>query len=1289
MKNRRLASLLTFTILSSLILSDLSSVKVYGETGLSLSEGTGKGPAVEVIRVDDEGNEIHEDTGAKSSGKEDTGIPEVPTTSENMSYEEDLSGYAFSPDGIEMTTINIGTSDDLIELAKNCRLDTWSRDKNIVLTDDIVLDGSDFKYIPTFGGIFDGKGHTISGLTVSDSESYTGLFCITQESALIKDLKVEGSLAPSGRQMATGGIVGDNYGAISNCSFTGNVNGYDYSGGIAGYNEQTGRISNCKSSGYVMGMHFTGGITGYNLGTISGCTNECKLNISSVDETVSIKDLRIDQYADKIKNLFGDNNKQDSTNIINSTVDTGGICGYSQGVIISCVNNGLIGYEHVGYNVGGIAGRQNGYIDLCVNNGEVYGRKDVGGIVGQAEPYVVIDITEDIIGQLTSNMNTLHDLVNVTLNDAGDESSLITARLNMVKNFTDKALNDTSYLTNETEDFINKAMDSGTEVISRIDHALEESAKSGGMLDKTKQGFTDASTAASNLTKAVDDLDIYKYMNESEKVSYNEAKKNIDSANSDYQRMLDEHRSSEFNYYYIKSVSAVSSNSSHRSVSSDIVFVDAGGNPVDVSSLGDDPAAYKDIKVMRRNLTTDPPTLASFPSSSGEFAESDDQLDTEAQTAAEAAILANSEKEFRNKYGMSYPEYLSQNVTVIEQIISSHLQEMSDETRKDVRYAIDYTKRTMSDFAGAVNETKNIVSDINSRPDISLPKLSPEYQARSNSLVANIQGMSDNLGFLNNEMNSSNQQLVDDMIKVNDQFNVIMLLIADAIDGVLDADYTDVYEDNSLAVAEDCTDATIADSINYGAIHGDIDTSGIAGTMAIEYDFDLESDVTGIKDAATGTTYRTKCVLRHDKNEGFIDGVKSYVGGMCGLQEMGTILHCQNYGKLKSNSGDYVGGISGKSLSTIHDSFTKGILTGRDYIGGITGMGYDIRGCCSLPTITGNGSFHGAIAGDNSPDGRIYANYFVSDEEAGINRVSYSGKAEPVSYEELINTEGIPPEFKTIRVSFILDDETIDTEEYNYGDSLTSLPLELSDGEYILWDWENSKLDDLRSDTELTGVTARYLTTLAGIQLRSTGQSAVLVDGKFTRDDLFSSTLINDADPDIIERWQLTVPNDLAPEHLIRYCPPDGVSDVNIYLLNGSERTGVELAQMGKYVTFTAPGNEVEFLVEDADLNPFMKYLKYEIAGGACFLAIILAIIFSKKERRKKADKAGGKSPDRNSSDKKTPGKNPSGKKSPGKKSSGKKSSGNESSVRKLSGEKSSDSKNMDNDIIDLDLDKE
>ena len=1224
MKNRRLAALMIFTVLGSVIFSDLTTANIHASTKLTVTEGSGKGPDVEVVRVDENGNEITENKDDDNTEKEPGTVSGNPA---ETTYEEDLSGYRYPTEELSMTTVYVSTAEDMINLAKNCRLDTWSRDKNVVLKDDIILDGSGFKYIPIFGGIFDGQGHTISGVTVSDAESYTGLFCITQESAQIKNLKVQGSLIPAGKQLATGGIVGDNYGQITNCIFEGNLDGYDYTGGIAGYNEQTGKISSCKSSGYVMGMHFTGGIAGYNLGIINGCTNDAKVNITSVDETLSIKDVNVDKYADKLRNLFGDNNKQDSTNVLNSTVDIGGICGYSQGNILSCTNNALIGYEHFGYNVGGIVGRQNGYVDMCINNGEIYGRKDVGGIVGQAEPYIVIDISKDIIGQLTANMNTLHDLVGNTLNDAGSESNIITARLNMVKSFTDRALGDTSYLANETENWINGVMDSGTEVLNRIDYALDESVKSGGVFDQTRDAFSNASKAASNLSSAVKDLDIYKYLSDEETVSYNSAKTNIDNATADYQRYHDQYEASDYSYTYYKYINKRHTDPKYSSASSNLVPLDENGNELPWPASDDRDAYSKISKVVRKDTSSDPPVYVDFPSSSGAFAENDSNLDTAASTVAAAQVESLADSAFRKQYGDSYASVIADNVDVITRILTAHIHEMSETTRKDVEYAVDYTKKSINNLKNGVSATKDIVSDISSRSDICLPKLSPEYQARSNSLIANIQGMSDNLGFLNNEMNSSNQQLVNDMGKVNDQFNVIMLLIADAIDGVLDADYTDVYIDNSLAVAEDSTDATIADSINYGSIYGDINTSGIAGTMAIEYDFDLESDITGIKEAAKGTTYRTKCVLRRDKNEGYVEGLKSYVGGACGRQEMGTILHCQSYGKLKSSSGDYVGGISGESLSTIHDCYTKEILSGSEYVGGITGMGYDIKGCYSLPSIDSTGGYVGAIAGDNDPDGRLSENYFVSDEYAGINRVSYSGKAEPIAYEDLTGREGIPSEFRTIRVSFILDDEVQTVKEYEYGYSITSLPGEISDSEYIQWDWNSAKLNNLRADTELIGNTAKYITTLAGLQLRESGQSAVLVDGKFVEGQVLTTKLSGESeDPGIVETWMLGIPDDIESTHLIRYCPPSSVKSFKIWLVNGNDRSEAELTPMGKYYTFTAPGNEVSFMVEDTYVNPIIRYAGFEIAGIALLLLIIGLIAHNKNRDRKKARNTTGTS---------------------------------------------------------------
>ena len=91
----------------------------------------------------------------------------------------------------------------------------------------------------------------------------------------------------------------------------------------------------------------------------------------------------------------GESGRQDEkeASLNSNTIDSGGIAGLSTGIIQLCTNNGSIGYEHVGYNAGGIVGRQSGYVYSCENKGLVCGRKDVGGIAGQTEPYVAIDLS--------------------------------------------------------------------------------------------------------------------------------------------------------------------------------------------------------------------------------------------------------------------------------------------------------------------------------------------------------------------------------------------------------------------------------------------------------------------------------------------------------------------------------------------------------------------------------------------------------------------------------------------------------------------------------------------------------------------------------------------------------------------------------------------------------------------------------------------------------------------------------------------------------------------------------
>ena len=49
--------------------------------------------------------------------------------------------------------ITVASVEKLEELAKNCKLDTWSQGKTVTLTADLDLTGSDFTSIPTFGNL--------------------------------------------------------------------------------------------------------------------------------------------------------------------------------------------------------------------------------------------------------------------------------------------------------------------------------------------------------------------------------------------------------------------------------------------------------------------------------------------------------------------------------------------------------------------------------------------------------------------------------------------------------------------------------------------------------------------------------------------------------------------------------------------------------------------------------------------------------------------------------------------------------------------------------------------------------------------------------------------------------------------------------------------------------------------------------------------------------------------------------------------------------------------------------
>ena len=147
------------------------------------------------------------------------------------------------------------------------------------------------------------------------------------------------------------------------------------------------------------------------------------------------------------------------------------------------------------------------------------------------------------------------------------------------------------------------------------------------------------------------------------------------------------------------------------------------------------------------------------------------------------------------------------------------------------------------------------------------------------------------------------------------------------------------------------------------------------------------------------------------------------------------------------------------------------------------------------------------------------------------------------------------------------------------------------DGYYAQWDIK--ELSRIVFDEDVTAEYKRYLTTLAGSQVRENSQSDFLVDGKFEEEDELHSTLYSTTDiplKNVLEHWKLEIPNDNASEHQLRYLSPkNGQIDVEIYINQNNKWKKVDTDKMGIYRTFMAEGSYVEIAivsVQHTAVNP-------------------------------------------------------------------------------------------------------
>ena len=361
----------------------------------------------------------------------------------------------FAEDAAQTETIYINSVSDLLAFADHCGFDQWSKGKTVILQEDLSLEDTDWAPIASFSGAFKGNGHTISDVTLTGAYSPAGFFGILEEGGSIQDLTVKGVVNPAGTQKTAGGLVGVNNGTIINCTFSGAVHSEEEAGGLVGRNETNGTIDHSTSRAMVSGTYATGGIVGYNLGVVTGCTNVGAVNSEYQESDLDMEGLPA-TLLELVKEDMGDDLNNSVTNV---SSDTGGVAGRSSGLILSSANAGDVGYAHVGYNVGGIVGRTDGLVSGCVNQGLVQGRKDVGGIAGQAEPYIELDLDQSTIKRLRTELDTLHTMVNGAADDMDNSTNLLNTDLNALNAQMDTAVQAARRLDDQGSDYFDEVAD--------------------------------------------------------------------------------------------------------------------------------------------------------------------------------------------------------------------------------------------------------------------------------------------------------------------------------------------------------------------------------------------------------------------------------------------------------------------------------------------------------------------------------------------------------------------------------------------------------------------------------------------------------------------------------------------------------------------------------------------------------------------------------------------------------------------------------------------------------------
>jgi len=228
-----------------------------------------------------------------------------------------------------------------------------------------------------FTGSFDGRGCKISNLYINrPSTNLVGLFGLVGSGGVVKNVGLENENVTDGTYV--GGLVGVNYGTVSNSYSTGTVSGGKNHcvGGLVGYNE--GTVSNSYSTGPVSGSGNSdaGGLVGNNYGgTVSNSYSTGPVSGSGNSNAGGLVGLN-----------YGPVSNSYSTGTVSGSGGVGGLVGYNyydgagHGTVSNCYSTGTVSG---GTYVGGLVGLNQGTVSNSFWDKETSGKTTSAGGTGK------------------------------------------------------------------------------------------------------------------------------------------------------------------------------------------------------------------------------------------------------------------------------------------------------------------------------------------------------------------------------------------------------------------------------------------------------------------------------------------------------------------------------------------------------------------------------------------------------------------------------------------------------------------------------------------------------------------------------------------------------------------------------------------------------------------------------------------------------------------------------------------------------------------------------------------